>query len=467
MALSLISRLTTNNHQAPADPEEKPAKQDGWSKGGASRLAEEIKASILLVDDRPDKRLAMETVLSSLGQNLVQVSSGKEALRCLLNHDFAVILLDVNMPGMDGFETAHLIRQRKNSEHTPIIFITGISDTETHVSRGYSLGAVDYILTPVLPDVLRTKVSVFVESFKKTEQVKRQAEWLRQAHEQLEQRVKERTAQLAIANRALQAEIAERQRIEEKIRGINAELEQRVLARTSELAIANEELEAFSYSVAHDLQAPLRNIESYAQMLEEDFEDSIPPAAQQYLQRIRARSRHLAQLVSDLLNLSRLGKKGLDRAEVELKPIVEEVVASCTAEAGNRRIEWQVGELGSFSCDSSLIKQVFANLISNSVKFTQPRDVAKIEVGRTEANGDPAIYVRDNGVGFDMRYVDKLFGVFQRLHPAGTFEGTGVGLATCARIIRKHGGHIWAEGVEDKGATFYFTLGQRVFIPVC
>src|SRR6202008_1168800 len=143
------------------------------------------------------------------------VSSGKEALRCLLNQDFAVILLDVNMPGMDGFETAHLIRQQKNSEHTPIIFITGISDTETHVSHGYSLGAVDYILTPVLPEVLRTKVSVFVESFKKTEQVKRQAEWLRQAHEELEQRVKERTAQLAIANQALQAEIAERQHIEE------------------------------------------------------------------------------------------------------------------------------------------------------------------------------------------------------------------------------------------------------------
>src|SRR6202008_2409504 len=151
------------------------------------------------------------------------VSSGKEALRCLLNQDFAVILLDVNMPGMDGFETAHLIRQQKNSEHTPIIFITGISDTETHVSRGYSLGAVDYILTPVLPDVLRTKVSVFVELFKKTEQVKRQAERLRRAHDELEIRVRQRTAELALANDNLRMEVAERQRAEEEVRRVNSE----------------------------------------------------------------------------------------------------------------------------------------------------------------------------------------------------------------------------------------------------
>jgi two-component system, sensor histidine kinase and response regulator len=372
-----------------------------------------------------------------------------------------VILLDVNMPGMDGFETAHLIRQRKNSEHTPIIFVTGISDTETHVSRGYSLGAVDYILTPVLPEVLRTKVAVFVEAFKKTEQLKRQTERLRQAHEQLEHRVRERTAQLAIANQSLQAEVAERQRIEEKIRKINGELEQRVLDRTAELAMANEELEAFSYSVAHDLQAPLRNIESYAQMLEEDFLEGIPPTAQQYLSRIRVRSRHLAQLVSDLLNLSRLGKKGLNREETSLAKMVDETVAAVSADIGERRIEWQIGELGSLSCDPNLLKQVFANLLSNAVKFTQPREAARIEIGRIESNGESILFVRDNGVGFDMRYADKLFGVFQRLHPAGTFDGTGVGLATAARIVRKHGGRIWAEAEEEKGAAFFFTVGQK------
>ncbi|HZV33486.1 MAG TPA: ATP-binding protein [Verrucomicrobiae bacterium] len=448
---------------APENPDHDPAENAGWNTAETDALSsEEIRANILLVDDREDKRLAMQTIIAGPDRNVVSVSSGKEALRCLLNNDFAVILLDVNMPGMDGFETAHLIRQRKNSEHTPIIFVTGISDTETHVSRGYSLGAVDYILTPVLPEVLRTKVTVFVESFKKTEQLKRQAERLRQAHEQLELRVEERTAELAVANQALQAEVAERQRIEEKIRKINGELEQRVLDRTAELALANEELEAFSYSVAHDLQAPLRNIESYAQMLEEDFPDAMPAEAQQYLSRIRVRSRHLAQLVSDLLNLSRLGKKGLNREEVDLAKAVNETVANVSSDIGKRCIEWQIGELGRASCDPNLLKQVFANLLSNAVKFSQPREKAIIEIGLTESQGEPVFFVRDNGVGFDMRYADKLFGVFQRLHPSGSFEGTGVGLATAARIIRKHGGRIWAEAEEDKGATFYFTLGQKL-----
>ncbi len=403
----------------------------------------------------------METIIEGLGENVMMATSGKEALRCLLNHDFAVILLDVNMPGMDGFETAYLIRQRKSSEHTPIIFVTGISDTETHVSRGYSLGAVDYILTPVLPEVLRTKVQVFVELFKKTAQLKWQAERLRIAHDELESRVEERTLQLAAANESLLAEIVERQRVEEKIRRLNSELEKRVLDRTAELAEANQELEAFTYSVAHDLQAPLRNIQSYAQLLEEDYGSQVPPEAVQYFARIAVRGKHMAQLVTDLLNLSRIAKRDLNRQEINLQSLVEEAVLSAKSELKNRNIEWHIGKLPKVACDPGLIKQVFANLLSNAVKYTQLRPTAKIEIGRMRRDGEEAIYVRDNGVGFDMRYADKLFGVFQRLHPPGDFEGTGVGLATVARIIRKHGGTIWAESEEDKGATFYFTLENK------
>ena len=184
-------------------------------RNGARRAPPDDRANILLVDDRADKCMAMETILADLGQNIVMARSGKEALRCLLEQDFAVILLDVNMPGLDGFETAHLIRQRKSLEHTPIIFVTGISDTETHVSRGYSLGAVDYILTPVLPDVLRTKVSVFVELFKKNQQLKRQAESLRLAHDELEIRVQNRTFNWLWPIESLRKEIAERQRAED------------------------------------------------------------------------------------------------------------------------------------------------------------------------------------------------------------------------------------------------------------
>jgi len=459
MALPVNSAAINGHPPEPVEPEDNWPNQSGLK--STAEPPDEVRANILVVDDREDKRLAMETIIADLGENIVKVSSGKEALRSLLNQDFAVILLDVNMPGMDGFETAFLIRQRKSSEHTPIIFVTGISDTETHVSRGYLLGAVDYILTPVLPEVLRTKVSVFVESYKKTEQLKRQTQRLRQAHDDLEIRVEERTAQLAIANTALQEEIAERRSVEEKIRGINDELEQRVSDRTAELAMTNQELEAFTYSVAHDLQAPLRNIQSYAQMLETEFEAGIPPEAQQYLKRIGSRAKYMAELVSDLLHLSRIGKQDLRRQPMELRPLIDEVVTAIAPEIGDREIQWQIGDLPSWTCDPGLAKQVFTNLISNAVKYTQPREVARIEIGQTVVNGERPIFVRDNGVGFDMRYADKLFGVFQRLHPPSDFEGTGVGLATVARIVRKHGGQIWAEGEEGKGATFYFTFGHE------
>jgi two-component system, sensor histidine kinase and response regulator len=445
-----------------------PATVDGVEAGaGEPSTAEAMRtppgpdqASILLVDDRHDKRMAIQAILAELGQNIVTAHSGKEALRLLLDHDYAVILLDVNMPGLDGFETANLIRQRKSLEHTPIIFVTGISDTETHVSRGYSLGAVDYILTPVLPDVLRTKVSVFVELFKKNLQLKRQAVSLRQAHDELEVRVQNRTLQLAVANESLQKEIAERQRAEEAIRYINAGLEQRVLDRTAELAAANGELEAFTYSVAHDLQAPLRNIQSYVQLLEEDWSSELPPETGQYLKRIASRTKYMAQLISGLLNLSIIGKQELKRQQIELNGIVDEVVASLKTELPARQIQWKIQELPAAACDPHLMKQVFTNLLSNAVKYTQPRATAVIEVGQMQVNGETPIYVRDNGVGFNMKYADKLFGVFQRLHPAAEFEGTGVGLATVERILRKHGGRIWVEAEENKGATFYFTIGK-------
>jgi two-component system sensor histidine kinase/response regulator len=378
-----------------------------------------------------------------------------------LHQDFAVILLDVNMPGMDGFETAHLIRQRQSLEHTPIIFVTSVNDTETHVSRGYALGAVDYILTPVLPEVLRTKVSVFVELFKKTAQLRRQAGLLRQARDELEIRVAERTAELAVANSALQAEIAERQRIEASVRRMNDDLEKRVVARTEELAVTNQELEAFTYSVAHDLQAPLRNIQSYAELLEQEFAEHFPPDAHGYLKRIASRGSYMAQLVADLLKLSRIGKQEINRQETDIKSLVDEVVAGFKAENEHREIQWEIGGLSPLPCDPRLVKLVFANLLSNAVKYTRPRNPARIEIGQANIAGEISIYIKDNGVGFDMRNADKLFGVFQRLHPTEAFEGTGIGLATVARIVRKHGGRVWAEGKEDRGATFYFTLGPK------
>jgi K+-sensing histidine kinase KdpD len=266
-------------------------------------------------------------------------------------------------------------------------------------------------------------------------------------------------AQKAIDHqKQLEREVLDRKRAEEEVRRLNADLEKRVQQRTAELVASNEELESFTYSVSHDLRAPLRHVDAYAQMLEEEFGSQLPPEARNFAGKIRQGSQNMRQLVDDLLNLSHIGKTELSRQKTALNPLVAEVVNELKPETANRHIQWEVGELPAAECDRGLMKQVFSNLIANSVKYTRPRPEAKIEVGQVRTNGETAVFVRDNGVGFNMKYVGKLFGVFQRLHRAEEFEGTGVGLATVARIVRKHGGRVWAEAELNKGATFYFTM---------
>jgi signal transduction histidine kinase len=256
----------------------------------------------------------------------------------------------------------------------------------------------------------------------------------------------------------LELEVLDRKRAEEEVRRLNTDLERRVQQRTAELVASNEELESFTYSVSHDLRAPLRHVDAYAQMLEEEFGPKLAPEAQNFVKKIRQGSHNMRQLVDDLLNLSHIGKTELNRRETALNPLVEEVVNDLKPETASRHIHWEVGELPLTECDPGLMKQVFVNLIANAVKYTRPRADAKIEVGQMQSDGETTVFVRDNGVGFNMKYVGKLFGVFQRLHRAEEFEGTGVGLATVARIVRKHGGRVWAEAELNKGATFYFTL---------
>jgi signal transduction histidine kinase len=235
-------------------------------------------------------------------------------------------------------------------------------------------------------------------------------------------------------------------------------LEQQVEERTSQLHAANADLEAFSYSVSHDLRAPLRHVSAFAQMLSEDYGAKMEPGAQQYVSRIQTGAKNMGQLIDDLLKMAQIGRKELECDITDLNSVLKDVLLDCLPECEGRQIEWHIGNLPSVRCDRGLIKQVFANLISNAVKYSRRRKLAVIEVGQTEEQGVPVIFVRDNGAGFDERYAAKLFGVFQRLHTAKEFEGTGVGLSTVQRIVKKHGGEIWAKSEVDKGATFYFSF---------
>ena len=285
----------------------------------------------------------------------------------------------------------------------------------------------------------------------------RMADRIASSQRTLEERAREITA----ANLSLAQEVDERRRAELEVRRLNEELEQRVQERTRELAAANGELEAFSYSVAHDLRAPLRAMDGFSRILAEQWAPSLEPDAQRLIGRVRANATQMGALVDDLLAFSRLGRQALKVRPLVPDALVHEALAALHAEQEGRRVELTIGSLPGCRGDAPLLKQVFVNLLGNALKFTRKREVAQIEVGCREAEGECVYFVRDNGVGFDMRYAGKLFGVFQRQHRMEEYEGTGVGLAIVQRIIHRHGGRVWAEATLDAGATTFFTLGGR------
>lgn len=250
----------------------------------------------------------------------------------------------------------------------------------------------------------------------------------------------------------------ERSEAQEQVQRLNAELEQRVAERTAQLERVNAELEAFSYSVSHDLRAPLRHIDGFAQLLVARHAEALDQTARRHLAVICEGAQSMGRMIDDLLGLARIERQHVVREDTDLNEIVRNVIAEVQRDAGSRVIEWTCGPLPVVRCDAGLLKLVFTNLLSNAVKYAARREVTTISISATREQGETVFAVADNGAGFDQRYYDKLFGVFQRLHRADEFEGTGIGLATVRRIIHKHGGRIWATGVVDQGATFYFTL---------
>lgn len=388
-------------------------------------------ASVLLVDDRVDNLMALEGLLEGMNVRTVRATSGNEALAATLRHDFCLVLLDVQMPGMDGFETAELLRQNQRTRHLPIIFVTAGMNDLSHQFRGYESGAVDYLIKPFEPVILRSKVAVFRDLFLQKKELE-----LHRTH--LQELVERQTAALR--------EAAE-------------ELEKKVAQRTEELLRANEQLESFAYSVSHDLRAPLRHINSFSQILEEEYGESLDQQGRELIQRIVKGCVRMGHLIDAVLELSRASRKPLERVPVDMGKIAADVVAELREMTGWKG-EVTIGPLPEAEADPHLIRQVFVNLVGNAMKFTRSRDIPHITI-ESRRDGEHHVYViSDNGVGFDMRYADRLFGVFQRLHPLDQYEGSGVGLAIVRNIITRHGGTIRAEAEPDRGATFLFTLGE-------
>jgi two-component system sensor histidine kinase/response regulator len=368
--------------------------------------------NILVVDDDSTKRFALKTILAPLGENVVEASSGADGLRQLLRQEFAVVLLDVRMPMMDGFETAQLIRQRPRSELTPIIFVTALDQAETDMGRGYDLGAVDFVFAPVVPAILRAKVAVFVELY----------------------------------------------RAQQELRRYRSQLEVLVEERTTALTSINRELEAFSYSVSNDLRAPLLAFDAMSKALLDEYGTKLDKKAKDYLQRMRRASQRMTSVFDGLQSLFRLTSGEIHREPIDITGLVKEVIREIRAEVPSRKVKVEIAEGMAGSGDKRLVRILLANLLNNAWKFTGSEKDPRIEVGTEIVDGESRVYVRDNGVGFDMIYVHRLFGAFQRLHSQSDFEGAGIGLATARRIINRHGGRIWAEGAVGGGATFYFVL---------
>ena len=410
---------------------------------------------ILVVDDREDNLFSLESILERDGYRIVKASSGRAALKILLSEwDFSLILMDVQMPEMNGFETATLIYEREKLKHIPIIFITAHHYGEEQAYEGYKMGGVDYIYKPIDPDLLRYKVSVFAELYRKNHQL------------MLQER------KLTAVNRNLQKEVEDRKISEQKIKKLNLQL----LENNEQLKTTIEELDRFAYVASHDLQEPLRKILIFSDKLDTGYKAKLDAEAQSYVEKIVKSSERMHQLINDLLKFSRYTNDNFGFEKTDLNLILKDVLSDCETDIQKKKATVTIEELPSVWAIPSQMRQVFQNLISNSLKFSRDGVTPQINVyGKIISGADIfglnkklpndnylQIYFKDNGIGFDPKYAKEIFVVFKRLHSYHDFEGTSIGLSICKKIIEKHNGFINAESALNEGSTFIITLPERI-----
>jgi hypothetical protein len=410
-----------------------------------------MQPKILLVDDREDNLLSIETILEPDGYKFLKANSGRQALKILLQeYDFAMILMDVKMPNLNGFETAALIYEREKLKHIPIIFITANNFGDDNIFKGYQAGAVDYIYKPINPGVLRAKVSVLIELYKKNRQLLAQ-----------EQR-------LVSINKNLEIEIKERKASEEKVKQLNRQL----LDNIASLESANKDLDRFAFMASHDLQEPLRKIRMFSDRLFLKYQTMMDDDGKTNISRIQKAAERMQNLITDILTFSKITVDKSGYIETNINQLLEEVLVDLDDEIKSKNAKVFIDKMPVLSVNPGLIKPLFQNLIGNALKYckknTEPVVRITSEQGST-LNGKGRdninyckILIQDNGIGFDQKYAEEIFGMFKRLHHNTEFQGTGIGLALCKKIVEQHKGYISARSKLNEGSTFIISLPTQL-----